>query len=247
MFNPVVLIPVYNHERAMPAVLAAVLAHPVSCLMVDDGSDPACAAVLRELAQVHGQRVTLLRLPHNQGKGGAIMAGFDHAWSLGYTHALQIDADGQHDCRCIAEFLAVARQHPDAMVCGCPVYDETVPRGRLIGRYATHVWVWINTLSFAIRDSMCGLRVYPLATVVPLVRQARIGRRMEFDIEVLVRLAWRGVAIINVPTRVTYPADGVSHFRLWRDNVMIARMHTRLFFGMLARLPLLLGRKMGLA
>jgi hypothetical protein len=118
-----------------------------------------------------------------------------------------------------------------------------VPRSRLYGRYLTHVWVWINTLSFEIRDSMCGLRVYPLATACQIWRKQRIGRRMDFDTEVLVRLSWSGVTIINIPTHVTYPADGVSHFRLLKDNVFISLMHTRLFFGMLVRLPLLLGRR----
>ncbi len=245
MFKPVVLVPVYNHEGAIGAMVDAILAHPVPCLLVDDGSSEACAAVLRRLAAAHPGRVRLLRLPQNQGKGGAIMAGFAEAEKLGYTHALQIDADGQHDAGCIPQFLALAQAQPAAMICGHPVYDDSVPRVRLVARYLTHVWVWINTLSFAVRDSMCGLRVYPLAAVVPLMREVRLGRRMEFDTEVLVHLVWRGVRIVNVPTRVTYPTDGVSHFRAWRDNVLISWMHTRLFFGMLWRLPRLLARKAG--
>ncbi|MGY2488790.1 glycosyltransferase family 2 protein [Cupriavidus sp. CP313] len=247
-FRPVVLVPVYNHERAIGAMVDAILTHPVPCLLVDDGSNAACAAVLRELAARHDGRtegrVTLVRLEHNQGKGAAVTAGFEAAWRAGYTHALQIDADGQHDAGCIPAFLDMAQRHPAAMVCGNPVYDASVPRGRLIGRYLTHVWVWVHTLSFAVRDSMCGLRVYPLADVVPLTRAARIGPRMEFDIEILVRLVWRGVRIINIPTPVTYPSDGVSHFRVWRDNLRISWMHTRLFFGMLRRLPALIGRKL---
>lgn len=242
-FRPVVLVPVYNHERAIGAMVDAILAHPVPCLLVDDGSNAECAAVLRELAARPDGRVTLVRLGQNQGKGGAVMAGFEAAWRAGYTHALQIDADGQHDAGCIPAFLDMAQRNPAAMVCGNPIYDASVPRARLIGRYLTHVWVWVHTLSFTVRDSMCGLRVYPLADVVPLTRAARIGPRMEFDIEILVRLVWRGVRIINIPTPVTYPSDGVSHFRVWRDNLRISWMHTRLFFGMLWRLPVLMGRK----
>ncbi|MFS8978033.1 glycosyltransferase family 2 protein [Cupriavidus necator] len=243
-FRPVVLVPVYNHERAIGAMVDAILMHPVPCLLVDDGSNAECAAVLRDLAARPDGRVTLVRLDQNQGKGGAVMAGFEAAWRAGYTHALQIDADGQHDAGCIPAFLDMAQRNPTAMVCGNPVYDASVPRARLIGRYLTHVWVWVHTLSFAVRDSMCGLRVYPLADVVPLTRAARIGPRMEFDIEILVRLVWRGVRIINIPTPVTYPSDGVSHFRVWRDNLRISWMHTRLFFGMLWRLPVLMGRKL---
>lgn len=243
MFRPVAIIPVYNHERAIGDTLAAVLSHGLDCVMVDDGSHAPCAAVLRGLAARHPDRVRLVVLAANQGKGGAMMAGFDHAAEAGYTHALQIDADGQHDAARIAEFVAQAAARPDAMICGYPVYDDTVPRARLIARYLTHVWVWINTLSTGIRDAMCGMRVYPLAPTVALLRSARLGRRMEFDIEVLVRMSWRGVPIVNVPTRVTYPADGVSHFAPWRDNALISAMHARLFAGMLWRAPLLLLRK----
>ncbi len=242
-FRPVVLVPVYDHEGAIGAMVDAILKHPLPCLLVDDGSSPTCERVLRDIASAHPERVQLVRLPQNQGKGGAIMAGFSAAAELGYTHALQIDADGQHDADSIPQFVKLAQADPAAMICGHPVYDESVPRHRLYARYLTHVWVWINTLSFQIRDSMCGLRVYPLAAVTRLMREQRLGRRMEFDTEVLVHLVWRGVRIVNVPTRVTYPSDGVSHFQAWRDNVLISRMHTRLFFGMVVRMPRLLWRK----
>lgn len=173
-----------------------------------------------------------------------MMAGLREAKRQGYAHALQIDADGQHDPADIPRFIALSREHPRAVICGCPIYDASVPKGRLYGRYLTHVWVWINTLSLAIRDSMCGFRVYPLDRVVPLIDRVTIGQRMDFDCEVLVRLHWRGVAIINVPTRVYYPQDGVSHFHAWRDNVLISRMHAVLFLGMLVRAPWLLWRRL---
>ncbi|MEN7527337.1 MULTISPECIES: glycosyltransferase family 2 protein [unclassified Cupriavidus] len=242
-FHPVVLVPVFDHEGAIGAMVDAILQHPTPCLLVDDGSGPACEQVLRELAAAHPGRVRLVRLPQNQGKGAALMAGFRAAAELGYTHALQIDADGQHDAACIPQFLALAEAAPEALICGHPVYDESVPKHRLYGRYLTHVSVWINTLSFEIRDSMCGMRVYPLPAVTRLMREVNLGHRMEFDTEVAVHLVWRGVRVVNVPTRVTYPADGVSHFDLLHDNVRIARMHARLFVGMLLRMPRLLWRK----
>jgi glycosyltransferase involved in cell wall biosynthesis len=212
------------------------------CRIVDDGSDVASQHVLAQIA-ARESWVTLQRLPVNQGKGGAVMAGCEAALAAGFTHAVQIDADGQHDVADLPRLLEQARRHPQALVSGQAVYDESVPRSRQYGRYITHVWVWINTLSFEIRDSMCGLRVYPLAAACSIWRRHRIGRRMDFDTEILVRLSWSGVSIINMPTRVTYPADGVSHFRLLRDNVYISLMHARLFAGMLLRLPLLLGRR----
>jgi len=240
-FSPVAVIPVYNHPDTIGMMVDAVRAHGLPCVLVDDGSEARCAAVLDALAG--REAVTLVRLPRNQGKGGALMAGLRAARRLGHSHALQIDADGQHDAADVPRFLALARARPEAVICGTPRYDASVPRGRLYGRYATHVWVWINTLSLQIRDSMCGFRVYPLAPVVALLDEAALGRRMDFDTEVLVRLHWRGVAIVNLPTRVTYPADGVSHFRLWRDNLLLARMQARLFAGMLWRAPRLLWRK----
>jgi glycosyltransferase involved in cell wall biosynthesis len=243
MFKPCALIPVYNHEHAIGTVVAAVLAQGLPCILVDDGSSPACARVLDELAAASPGKVTLVRHAVNQGKGGAVLTGFTAAGKLGFSHALQIDADGQHDTGDIPAFLALAQRHPQAAVIGSPVYDESVPKVRLYARYLTHVWVWINTLSFAIRDSMCGFRVYPVAPVLELAARQKLGLRMNFDPEVLVRLHWAGMPVVNQPTRVSYPLDGVSHFQAVRDNVLISRMHATLFFGMLLRLPILLGRK----
>jgi len=103
--------------------------------------------------------------------------------------------------------------------------------------------VSINTLSRQIKDSMCGFRVYPLAALVELDRRQRLGARMNFDIEVVVRLYWAGVEIINMPTPVIYPKNAISHFHGWSDTLLISRVHATLFFGMVARLPMLLARK----
>lgn len=238
------VIPVYNHGEAVGAVAQAVREADLPCILVDDGSEPGCAAVLDGLVAADPAGTFLVRLPENQGKGGAMIAGLQEAGRRGYSHALQIDADGQHDTADLPRFVALSRAHPDRIICGTPIYDDSVPKGRLYGRYLTHVWVWINTLSFAIRDSMCGFRVYPLKPTLALLDRVRIGRRMDFDVEVLVRLFWRGVQLVNVPTRVRYPSDGVSHFDPLRDNVRISGMHAKLFFGMLLRAPLLVWRRL---
>lgn len=242
-FKPCIVVPVYNHAHAIGAVLAGLLRHDVPCMLVDDGSSAECAAVLDALALDNPDRVTLVRLATNQGKGAAVLSGFRRAAALGFSHVLQIDADGQHRTDDVPKFLAQARARPDAIIAGHPVYDESVPKARLYGRYATHIWVWINTLSFDIKDSMCGFRVYPVAPVNALAARHAIGARMNFDTDILVRLFWDGLQVVNLPTRVSYPADGVSHFRVWRDNVQISWMHTVLFFGMLPRIPKLLARK----
>ncbi|MBS1157216.1 MAG: glycosyl transferase / lysophospholipid acyltransferase [Proteobacteria bacterium] len=236
------LIPVYNHEHAVGMVVQQVLAQGLPCVLVDDGSDTPCRQVLEQLQAEYPEIVTLRRLPVNQGKGGAVLAGMQAAHEAGFTHALQIDADGQHDTGAIADFVAASRAEPAAVICGYPLYDASVPRARLYGRYATHVWVWINTLSLRIRDSMCGFRLYPLAATLAVAENGHIGRRMDFDTEILVRMDWAGIRIVNRPTRVHYPLDGVSHFDALHDNLRISLMHTRLFFGMLPRSPRLLWR-----
>ncbi|RWU26594.1 glycosyl transferase [Pseudomonas alkylphenolica] len=241
MNKPCAVIPVYNHERAVPAVVAALLATGLPCVLVDDASSPACAAVLHQLAAQ--EHVYLLQLAINQGKGGAVMAGLREAARLGFSHALQVDADGQHDLADVSQFLEHSRAHPQALICGYPQFDASVPKGRLYARYLTHVWVWINCLSLQIPDSMCGFRVYPLAPTLALIDQVKLGKRMDFDTEILVRLAWRNQPMRWLPTRVHYPADGVSHFRLLHDNLLISRMHAKLFFGMLLRAPIILWRR----
>lgn len=243
MFKPCVVIPVYNHERAIGAVVDGVLAQTLPCILIDDGSDAACARVLDALVRATPQKITLLRHPNNRGKGAAVLSGVRYAAQCGYSHAVQIDADGQHRVADIQRFVEQAAAQPQAVIAGCPEYDGTAPPLRLSARYLTHVWVSINTLSQQIKDSMCGFRVYPLAALVALDRSHKLGERMNFDIEVLVRLHWAGVKIINLPTPVTYPSDGVSHFRGGLDNFLISRLHASLFFGMLVRSPRLVARK----
>ncbi|MBY4676113.1 glycosyltransferase family 2 protein [Marinobacterium sp. CAU 1594] len=243
-FAPVVLIPVYNHEEAIGPTLEDVLQYSCPVLLVDDGSSPACRDVLVALSEKYADRVELLRLPRNGGKGAAVKAGFEALLARGYSHAIQVDADGQHDLSDLPMFLAAGRENPEALVTGYPKYDTSVPKIRYYGRYLTHVWVWINTLSFEVRDTMCGYRVYPLAQVVKLLKQEQCGDRMDFDTEVIVRWLWRGGRVKNLPTEVRYPIDGVSHFDALRDNVLISLMHTRLFFGMLRRVPSILWRRL---
>ncbi|WP_144155919.1 glycosyltransferase family 2 protein [Paraburkholderia sp. BCC1885] len=239
-----IVIPIYNHKDAIGATVANLVVHGLPLFVVDDGSDAATQQVLAALAQQYAGQLTLLRLPVNGGKGAAVMAGLRAAHAAGYTHALQIDADGQHDASDVPRFLDASRANPQAVILGSPIYDASVPKARLYGRYLTHVWVWIETLSFTIRDSMCGFRLYPLDIACALIDSVKLGTRMDFDIEILVRLHWRRVQFIAIPTPVTYAIDGVSHFDVLWDNVRISGTHTRLVAGMLARLPLLLWHKL---
>ncbi|EKE76659.1 glycosyltransferase family 2 protein [Gallaecimonas xiamenensis] len=241
-FKPCLVVPVYNHGPAAERTVPALLDSGLPLILVDDGSAPDHAQILDRLAAANGA-ITLVRHSQNQGKGGAVISGLKAAKEAGFSHALQVDADGQHALEDIPRFLAEAQAAPTSLIAGQPLYDGSVPKGRLYGRYLTHVWVWIETLGFHIKDSMCGFRVYPLAATVALLDKVQLGRRMDFDIEVMVRLDWAGVPIKQLKTRVIYPEDGASHFQAWRDNWLISKMHTRLVLGMLWRLPKLLGRK----
>jgi glycosyltransferase involved in cell wall biosynthesis len=240
---PCAIVPIYNHGRTIAATANALAAHGLPVIIVDDGSGAETAAILDALVQGRDD-LQLIRLPRNGGKGVALTAGLLAAHQAGYTHALQIDADGQHDTADVPRFLEASRRHPGAMICGRPIYDDSVPRARLYGRYLTHVCVWAETLSFDIHDSMCGYRLYPLAATQAEIARKPLPARMDVDTEVAVRLYWRGVPVHNLPTRVIYPEDGLSHFRMWRDNARITAMHTRLLLGMLPRAPRLLARRL---
>ncbi|WP_028113527.1 glycosyltransferase family 2 protein [Ferrimonas kyonanensis] len=236
------LIPHYNHGQQLAPVLERLAAMALPCVVVDDGSSAEELAAVEALAARHDW-VTLVRRPVNGGKGAAVKTGILWARQQGFSHAVQVDADGQHDLDDLPQLLSLSKRQPDAVVTGIPRYDESVPRHRYLARYLTHVWVWVETLSLELKDTMCGFRVYPVAAVANVIEQQRVGDRMDFDPEILVRLFWQGTPIIQQPTSVIYPEQGRSHFRALEDNWLISCMHTRLVFGMLWRLPSLLFRK----
>lgn len=242
-FRPCGVVPTYDNPRTIERTVEGLRAH-VPVLVVDDGSHAPARDVVAALGRAG--KATVLRLPANGGKGAAVRAGLKLARRLGYTNALQVDADGQHELTDIPRFLAAAAARPDALVLGAPVFDATAPRARLAGRKVTILFVHLETGGVVIQDPMCGFRVYPLAETLRVLSP---GWRMEFDIEVAVRLVWRGVPVVNLPTRVRYLSreqGGVSHFRALADNVRLSWMHTRLCVGAfmrLARLPRLAGSR----
>ena len=241
MIRACIVVPVYNHTACLPWLVDRLRAMNLPTILVNDGSDGPCTATMRQLRDANPW-ITLIERPENGGKGAAVKSGLCAAHSESYSHALQVDADGQHNLEDVPGMLALAEANPSAVIVGTPEF-RNVPRLRFYARYLTHVWVWINTLSLEIRDSMCGFRVYPLDATCQVLERAWTGNRMDFDPEILVRLHWAGVPIVQMRTRVEYPRDGVSHFRGFHDNVLISWAHTRLFFGMVRRLPRLLQRK----
>ena len=236
------VIPNYNHHLVIRETINDLVAFDLPILLIDDGSSEETQVVLDQV-QSEFELVTLIRRTKNGGKGAAVQTGLQAAIDLGWSHVVQVDADGQHDLADVQTMIGRSKEQPLALISGRPIYDETISKGRYYGRFITHFWVYVETLSFEIKDSMCGFRVYPLASYRQLISETTLGFKMDFDIEVMVKMSWLGVPINFVATKVHYPENGISHFNVVEDNVLISLMHTRLFFGMLLRLPKLVARK----
>ncbi len=225
MFNPVIIVPCYNHADAFENFGRKLATLKMPVMVIDDGSMPAQSRKLRDICREH--EFKYIHAFPNGGKGAALKIGFRAALDDGYTHALQIDADGQHNINDIHEFLGLAENNPDKMIIGQPVYDASAPFARKFGRKITNFWVAIETLNFHMPDAMCGFRVYPLKQTCAILGKLHFNR-MGFDIEILVKLYWAGVNPIIKTTNVIYPKNGSSNFHVFRDNVFISLMHTYL-------------------
>ncbi|WP_428423152.1 glycosyltransferase family 2 protein [Methylibium sp.] len=214
-------------------------------VVIDGSTDGSTEAVQRLAAQDDGLRVWLL--PHNQGKGAAVLHGLRAAQAAGYTHALTMDADGQHPADLIPAFMQASLARPEAMILGRPVFDASAPLLRVRGRRISNAWTDLETLGAGVADSLYGFRVYPIAELAAVMARQRWMRRFDFDTEAVVRLAWRGVKPINrdAPVKYLRPEEGgVSHFRYGRDNLLLTWMHTRLMLEFMLRLPALLLRRL---
>lgn len=244
-----VLIPSYNPGAKVFETIRAARQYWNPVWVVVDGSNDGSTEGLLVMAE-QDPCLRVIVLPHNQGKGAAVLHGLDQAAAAGFSHILTMDSDGQHPAECIPAFMAESTAQPTAMILGVPVFDASAPSLRVQGRRVSNWWANLETLWAGIGDSLFGFRVYP---VEPL-RQVMRGqtwmpqlwmRHFDFDPESVVRLCWRGVKPINLPAPVRYYSaneGGVSHFRYLRDNVLLTWMHTRLFIGFVLRLPVLLIR-----
>jgi len=240
-----VLIPSYNPGLRLAETVRAARAHWDPVWVVVDGSTDGSVALLEELARGDPGLRVLIR-PQNGGKGAAVLDGLTAASSEGYTHVLTMDSDGQHPAECIGDFMRASAAAPAAMILGAPVFDASAPRIRLRGRRIANWWTDLETLWSGIADTLFGFRVYPVAPLLQVMQRTRWMRRFDFDAEAVVRLSWRGVPVQNLPAPCRYftqAEGGVSHFNYWRDNVLLTWMYTRLFFGFLLRLPLLVARR----
>ena len=241
-----VLIPSYDTGPRVYQTVAEARAqwNPV-WVVVDGSTDGTAEGLQRMAADDPGLRVFVL--PHNQGKGAAVLHGLQRAQAEGFTHALTMDSDGQHPAALIGDFMQRSIARPDVMVLGRPVFDHTAPLLRVRGRKVSNAWTNLETLGAGVGDSLYGFRVYPVAGLAAVMQGQPWMRRFDFDTEAVVRLAWRGVKPVNVDAPVKYlSADegGVSHFHYGRDNLLLTWMHTRLMIGFVLRLPVLLWKRL---
>jgi glycosyltransferase involved in cell wall biosynthesis len=241
-----VLIPSYNPGPKVFTTVRAALDHWAPVWVVVDGSTDHSGQRLLEMAAAE-PNLRVWVLPSNRGKGSAVLFGMREAQALGYTHALTLDSDGQHPAESIPQFMQASLAAPAAMVLGCPVFDGSAPSLRVKGRKISNWWANLETLWAGIGDSLFGFRVYPIDALIRVMRRQIWMRRFDFDVEAVVRLCWRGVKPINLAAPVRYfrPEEGgISHFKYWRDNLLLTWMHFRLFWGFVARLPLLAARRL---
>ena len=237
------VIPVYRHGSTLEAVVKSLLSYNFPIIVVDDGNDEDNRNFIAGVADKYSL-VTVVTRKKNGGKGKAMIDGVRKANEMGLTHILQLDSDGQHDAGKAALFLELSQKNPDAIICGCPEYDENAPRHRVKGRKFANGWIHFVTLSHDIKDAMIGFRIYPVIPFMKMLKRTLyIDGRMGFDIEVLVRQFWQGVPVISEPVKVFYPADGISNYRNFKDTARISCTYARLCIGLVFRLPVLLIRK----
>jgi glycosyltransferase involved in cell wall biosynthesis len=230
--NPdhVVLIPSYNTGSRLFDTIAEVRQCGFPVLVVIDGSSDGSAEKL--IGQAAGDPALFVCvLPCNQGKGAAILHGLKVARSRGFTHALTMDADGQHSTAHIGTMIALSLAHSDCMILGRPLFDASAPRVRIFGHKIANLCTGLLTPPGAIGDSLFGFRVYPISPLLEAFASSAGMRRFDFDSEAAIRLSWQGVRSLNVNTPVRYfrrNEGGVSHFKYLRDNLLLAAMYCRL-------------------
>jgi len=240
--NPCLLIPIYDHKDQIRGVLDSLAGFGLPCIVVDDGSGIETRAVLDAAEKDYGW-LEVYHRDANGGRGAALTTGYRLAAKRGFSHAIQLDADGQHDARDVPRFVAAIEANPNALVLGTPIFDDSVPKSRLYGRQLSRFMVWLTTLSLDVSDPLCGFRGIPLAPALDLLEGSRLGSHMEFDPQFVIQLCWRGAPIVNLPTRVVYAAGGLSHFDFVRDNLRLIGVYGLALGGMLFRSPMLLARR----
>lgn len=214
-----VIVPTYNNDATLRRVLDGLTDLTKHIIVVNDGSTDSTAAILAQYAAAH-----IIHLSKNSGKGYALQQAFIEAINAGYRYAITIDSDGQHYPADLSVFVKEVQANGEALLIGSrDMGQEGVPSKSSFGNRFSNFWFWFET-GIRLQDTQCGYRLYPLDPI----RNIRFyTRKFEFEIEVIVKAAWRGVAVRNVPVRVLYdPQERVSHFRPFRDFARISVLNT---------------------
>jgi glycosyltransferase involved in cell wall biosynthesis len=215
-----VIIPTYNNDRTLEDIVRRVLEFTDQVIIVNDGSTDLTSQILQKFS-----KLTIINLPKNKGKGYAIKTGFRKAVSLGSSYAITIDSDGQHLPEDLPVLLERSAEEPDSLIIGARnLNQEGIPGGTSFGNRFSNFWTWVET-GYKLPDTQSGYRLYPLKKIGHM---KFITRRFEFEIEVLVKSAWKGIKLTTVPVRVIYPKKGerVSHFRPFTDFARISLLNT---------------------
>ncbi len=215
-----VLVPTYNNEQTLEQLLSDLLGYTDQVIVVNDGSTDSTPQLLQKF-----QQINLVSYPVNQGKGYALRQGFKRALEAGYECAITIDSDGQHFPEDLYKFLEKLESNPSAIIIGARNMEQSsVPGKSSFGNKFSNFWFWVET-GLKMPDTQSGYRLYPVKQMQGI---KFLTKKFEFEIEVLVRSSWRGIAITHVPVRVFYAEKGkrVSHFRPFKDFTRISILNT---------------------
>lgn len=214
-----VLIPTYNNEKTLKRVINGVLDYTENIIVVNDGSTDSTLKILHDYSQID-----VINLPENKGKGNALKIGFRKAKKIGYNYAITIDSDGQHYPDDIPVFVnALLDEKEDVLLIGNRnMSQDGIPKKSSFGNRFSNFWFWFET-GIKLEDTQSGYRLYPLHKIP----KKYFTPKFEFEIEIIVRTAWRHVPVKNVPIKVLYdPAERVSHFRPFKDFTRISILNT---------------------
>jgi len=234
-----VMIPSYNTGQLLKITVTEALQQWLPVWVIIDGSTDGSEALLAPLQEAYPDTLVVIKIANNQGKGAAILSGIKAAEKQGFTHVLTMDADHQHPAGYIQRFMQQSIECPKAMILGEPIFDASAPMIRVQGRKISNWWANLETLNAGIHDSLFGMRIYPISDLIAVMQTTAWARRFDFEPEIAVRMAWHGLAILNIATPVRYIAKeegGVSQFKYGRDNILLIGMHLRLLLGFLLRL-----------
>jgi glycosyltransferase involved in cell wall biosynthesis len=215
-----VIVPTYNNSGSLGQILDRLIIFTRQIIVVNDGSTDGTRMVLSKYPDL-----TVISYSRNRGKGYALRTGFEAALRMGFEYAITIDSDGQHHPEDLLALLQTVSTDPGALIIGSRNLDQDgIPKGTTFGNRFSNFWMWVET-GLRLPDTQSGFRLYPLLKMKGMRFHTR---RFEFEIEVLVRAAWKGIRIIPVPVKVHYPPkeERVSHFRPFTDFTRISLLNS---------------------